>query len=184
MNRHSKQASFSLPENDLTYNCGVATIAQWILLRLPSCSLVFESQAYHLPMLLSFVVKLLLYLSLHCEKNENKQKLIVANNIEPALEWTLTKMHRWKLGNKFGSISKELKTNFDLAHIELISFNIGPVWSDVPKLTHLCKIVLNSWVTKMNVYSAFAKVQKFRFGLFASFWGNIFHCFKQCSILY
>ena len=40
-----------------------AAIAQWI--RLPG----FESQAF-----ISFIVKFVLYLSLNCEKNENKQK--------------------------------------------------------------------------------------------------------------
>ena len=49
-----------------------AAIAQWIRLRLPSCWPRFESQVHHLPMLLSFIVKFVLYLS--CEKNENKQK--------------------------------------------------------------------------------------------------------------
>ena len=51
-----------------------AAIAQWIRLRLPSWCPRFESQAPHLPMLLSFIVKCVLYLS--CEKNGNKQKWV------------------------------------------------------------------------------------------------------------
>ena len=47
--------------------------AQWNSLRLPSCCPGFESQANHLSFI-SFIVKFVLYLSLFCEKNENKQK--------------------------------------------------------------------------------------------------------------
>ena len=50
-----------------------AAIAQWIHLHLPFCRPRFKSQAHHL-CFFSFLFKFVLYLYLHCVKNENKQK--------------------------------------------------------------------------------------------------------------
>ena len=47
-------------------NKWVAAIAQWIRLRLPSCRLRFESQAYHLSFYKFIIVS--------CGKDENKRK--------------------------------------------------------------------------------------------------------------
>ena len=52
-------------------NRGGAAIAQWIHLRLPSCHSRFETQANHLS---SYLIYSQIYLSLYCEKYENKQK--------------------------------------------------------------------------------------------------------------
>ena len=51
-----------------------AAIAQWIRLRLPSCHPGFESQAHHLGFYFIYS-QICLYLSLYCEKNDNKQKV-------------------------------------------------------------------------------------------------------------
>ena len=50
-----------------------AAIAQWIRLRLPSCHPGFESQPHHLRFYQN-KDKFVLYLHMHCEKNEDKQK--------------------------------------------------------------------------------------------------------------
>ena len=69
---------------------GAADIAQWIRLRLPSCSRGFEPQVQHLYFSVYIYLKSILYLLLNCE---NKQKGPGLAYLKRWSVWSMVMLH-------------------------------------------------------------------------------------------